>query len=494
MTIGYRFICASALGLMLLGCIRPSAPPATPAAVAGLVPASSLQPLTLPAIAAGPRLRPPAVQRTVLGNGLVVMVVQTSEPSPLRLSFVDPAAGDDFGNAPPGLALLTALAVRAGTIGKDGAVIRDPELLGEGFGLNSSGAVFQITALASEAEPAFDALARVIQNPALDAQALRHARSEAHELATGEHGGRSAALFRLLAAEIFGEPGPFSRFVLGSKRERAAITGPAVRRFYEERYHPRDSALLVAGPIEPTRAFALAGQRFQAWQPSQEKSFTESAVSVIDPARRTRAVGILAAKTPVEMLIGFPCPRRDSADTVAADLTATLLGRLHDGGVGKQIRSRGGGFVAPRARCVQTRSAGVFAISLELAPAEVDSALEGVEKALQLARAELPNETDLADARLLYLGDLAASLNTTEGSLRVLQDQFLSGLSDDFLDGFERNVEATTAADIRSFALRYLDPANMVVVAKGSHEALDAAFAKLGRARWLTLEESERGD
>ena len=43
-------------------------------------------------------------------------------------------------------------------------------------------------------------------------------------------------------------------------------------------------------------------------------------------------------------------------------------------------------------------------------------------------------------------------------------------------------------------ALRYLDPANMVIAAEGSHTALDAAFTKLGRARWLTLEEAERGD
>ncbi|HEX3777785.1 MAG TPA: pitrilysin family protein [Polyangiaceae bacterium] len=449
-----------------------------------------------PEVAEGTRLRIPEVQRTTLANGLTVLVMETPESETLRVTFADRAATDDT-ETPPGLAALSVLAVSSGTLMADGRIERTPQLLGEKLSsaMLGCGVAFRLDALPAEAEPAFELLARVVQRPALDDEALRRARAQATRRNSSESVVVFRSLERMAADALYGHDNPFAHFVYGSAEERAAISDEAVRKFYAARYQPRQSALLVVGPLAAARAFALAKASFEAWHPvSAPVAVADATFAVVPPERRPSGLGLLSSAPGANLVMLLPCPRRDSPDTYAGDLTATLIGKLWSSGLNARLRHDASTSYFTSAECVQTRTGGVFKIELDSEPGQFATTLDTIQEQLdRLARAPVA-ESELADARSLYLGKHAISSSTSAGLESILLDQFSNDLPDQYAAGLEAHVKATTPADIQTFARRYLTRQNTVLAVQGSKQLLADPLTRFGNTVWKSASQAQRGE
>jgi predicted Zn-dependent peptidase len=187
----------------------------------------------------------------------------------------------------------------------------------------------------------------------------------------------------------------------------------------------------------------------------------------------------------------LPCPRRNSPDTIAADLAAILLGNSWSAGLLARLRQEEGTSYSTHAVCHQSRTSGLFSIILDTQARELQRTLYTVTEELERLRKTPVSEADLAMARALYINEQAVRISTTNGLSGILLDQFWSDLPSDYQARFESQVNSTTAEDIQTFAQRYLDPQTRVVVVAGDFRFAEDALANLGRHKWKTQAELE---
>jgi zinc protease len=446
----------------------------------------------VPALRVESELRVPEISDVQLENGLRVLSVESPDARMISITFADRAALDtDISTQ--GLAGLTALAITSGTLAANGSVLRRGTVLGEAVGweVGLSGTAFRVSVLPTEAAQAFEELGRLVQNPALDAEALRAAQSAAAAKNEQNMWRYSELLPRLGAAELYDQWSSWGHLMLGSKAERARITVDALRGFYARRYRPENSALLVVGPLSAAEGLAQARAHFEAWRPSKHDSFADVAPELSAPTSRVAGIGVADQGLGVVVAAVLPCPRRNSPDTIAADLSAILLGNLWATGLLARLRQEEGRSYRTNAQCLQSRTSGLFSIMFDTQARELQGTLYAVTEEVERLRKTRVSEADLATARALYINKQAVRTSTTNGLSSILLDQFWSDLPRDYQARFESLVNSTTAQDIQQFAQRYLDPQNSVIVVAGDSRFAQHALANIGRYKWKGKAELE---
>jgi zinc protease len=439
----------------------------------------------VPAMHVESELRVPQISDTKLENGLRVLSVDSPDAHVISITFADRAAVDSDVST-QGLAGLTALAITSGTLAADGSVLRRSTVLGDAVGwqVGQSGTAFRVSVLPTEAAQAFEELARLVQKPALDAEALRAAESAAAAKNEQSLWSFAELLPRLGAAELYDPWSSWGHLTLGSKAERARITVDALRGFYARRYRPENSALLIVGPLSAAEGLAQARAHFEAWRPSGHDTFADVAPDLTAPTNRVPGIGLADWGSGAVVAAVLPCPRRNSPDTVAADLSAILLGDLWATGLLARLRQEEGTSYFTNAECLQSRTSGLFSIMFDTQARELQNTLYAVTEELERLRNTPVSEADLATARALYINRHAVRTSTTSGLSSVLLDQFWSDLPPDYQARFESLVNSTTAEDIRRFAQRYLDPKDRVIVVAGDPRFAQHALANVGRYKW----------
>ena len=104
---------------------------------------------------------------------------------------------------------------------------------------------------------------------------------------------------------------------------------PAKMMIIKEKYYvPNNSLLVIAGDVEPAKAFAMAQQIFGDWQPSEVDPHVKYPVPEFPPLQKTEYFikESSIAKTPQMMFVWHgPDTRNDSVATIAADVFSKIL-------------------------------------------------------------------------------------------------------------------------------------------------------------------------
>ena len=456
--------------------------PVPPQSVAASVPPPA-QPW--PTVSKQPRLRAPTVHQAVLANGFRVLGIEAPGAETVQMSFVSRTAAD---KGKPGLAFLTALVMRLGASGAADSAGSDRGLADStSSNVTSSGTWFALTTLPSEAALGVATLGRIAQRPSFDRSTVQRARALAAVYAANETDNLFGELQRTAAASLFGPDNTEARLVPGSDEQRGRIADADLKRFYSALCTPTESALLLVGALSWEATLALAKQTFESWRPERQAHTSPSQPwELVARDQRPRAIGIAADDDNASMIAALACPARNSSDTVAADLTASLLGDISTGVVGRLRNDLSSSYFVS-ASCNQTRNGGMFEFLLDSDPERLGYALATIKTKLDALAGWPPDLYELERARATYLSRYAQNFASNAGLLNLLWDQFVNELPDDYFVTLEAKVVAVTPRDIQSYAQRYLDLRDMVVVVEGSPRQLNAPLTRLGEVRWLNI-------
>ncbi|HLZ47661.1 MAG TPA: insulinase family protein, partial [Candidatus Limnocylindria bacterium] len=192
----------------------------------------------------------------------------------------------------PGIARLTAQAMLRGTTKRDARAWSDAlDALGASARLDvgSHAAVFSGQSLADDLGAYLDLVAETVVTPALAPESLEFVR--AHTLAEIEEQKKDT---RSVADQAWREltypPGhPFRTRSIGDEEVvRGAAIGE-IRAHHRDGIHPHGSVLVLAGALDPGRAFELAERAFGSWSGGDPAGRTVAPV-VLDAARRRAVV------------------------------------------------------------------------------------------------------------------------------------------------------------------------------------------------------------
>jgi len=479
----------SALMLVAAGCVaaqvplpqQPAAPPhksiASPAPKAAPPPA--WQDLVYPPLHA---VAIPSVETITLPNGMKLYLLEDHE-----LPLVHGAARIRTGNLfdPPekiGLATLTGMVLRTGgTRAKTGEQL-DEELeniaasvesnIDEGFGSVS------FSCLTENLGEVLGDFHDVLTGPEFRQDKLDLARTEisggiarrndeAHDIAERE-----------FTNIVYGKNTPYGwqeEYDTINRVTRADMAG-----FYRRYFFPANTMLAIWGDFSAPEMKARLEKLFADWTVEQ------APVPAFPPVSAKPAAGTyLAAKSDVTQTffsMGQLGGVLQDKDYPALEIMADILGGGFQSRLFRRVRTEmGNAYEIEADWAADYDHPGLFFISGSTKSVSTVETLQAILEEVERIRSAEVSEEELKTAKDTALNSLVFAFDTKAKTLgRILNYEYY-GYPRDFIQQYQRAIEAVTRADVLRVAKQHLVPADFTIVAVGNPEQFGKPLSKLGR-------------
>jgi predicted Zn-dependent peptidase len=423
----------------------------------------------------------PAFERRRLANRIELVVAPVYKlPVVTVMAVLEAGAvGDPPGRE--GLAQLTAQLLLEGTERDDAArLIERFERLGTSVGANADWDVttLAMTVVSSRLAAALALFGEVLRTPAFPEREVERLKAE-----------RQAELLQLrteprgLADEMFARftYAARSRFArpAGGTQETVAVVGrDDVRRFYEERYRPGGTTLIVVGDVSAADAERLSTAALGGWTGGAPPRITP----LDEPARRTRGVHLVGkAEAPQsELRIGHVGVPRTHPDYFPIAVMNAVLGGLFSSRINLNLREVHGYTYGAHSEFDWRRARGPFVVSTAVRSDVTDAAAREVLHEIDRIRAENIDTAELTLATSYLDGVFPIRYETTAAIAAALANLVIFGLPTDYFDAYREHVRAITTTDVRRAAEQYLHPEELQLVIVGDADATRSSLEALG--------------
>jgi zinc protease len=423
----------------------------------------------------------PRFERRRLANGVELIVASVT-----KLPLVTVAALIDGGavcdpTGREGTAQLVAKLLVEGTETSDGAELTERfENLGASVDAQADwdAAAVTMTALSEHLPAAFDLLGEVIRTPAFRAREVGRLKAE-----------RKAELLQLraeprgLADELFSRflytpESRYSRPEGGDERSVDAVEREHLLTFYESRYLPGSTTIIVAGDISVNDAQDLAMRAFGDWKGGAAPRVTGDD----RPGRKEREVHIITKEDAPqsELRIGHVGIPRNHPDFFPVNVMNAVLGGLFNSRINLNLREAHAYTYGAFSGFEWRRQAGPFVVSTAVKSDITEAAAREVLIEIDRIRAEAISPDELSLATSYLDGVFPIRFETTSAIAAALSVLALHGLPEDYYDRYRERVRAITTEQILQAAQRYLHPEMLQMVVVGDPATVREPLQAMG--------------
>ena len=437
-------------------------------------------PAPAPTPGPGTGFRVPAPAKTVLKNGLTVLVLERhSIPLvQLRLMVKSGSAADPAGKE--GTAALTARLLKRGTKSRPaGQFFEEVEFVGGSIETTAgTDASFVPGGFATrDLEIAFNLFADLVQNPVFRQEEF----DKEKRLALADIVGRlddAGVVARLAFASWLYGVHPYGRPVDGTERAVQSITRDDVTGFYETRYAPNNAVLAIVGDVDAAQAAQRAERYFSAWK---RRAVPETKIPEVTAMRGRRI--LLVDKpdaTQSQVRFGNTGIRRADPDYFPMLVGNTVLGGGFTSWLVNEVRVKRGLTYSIGSRLEPLRAGGIFSVSTASKNASVVEAIKiSLEQIRRLRGGDLPDQ-DLDKARSYLAGSYPIAIESPDSLAAEILNVDLFGLEPDFINEYQKRVRAVTADSVKRVAARRLPLDDLALVVVGPAQALKKDLETLG--------------
>lgn len=413
----------------------------------------------------------PRVQRTVLPNGLVLLVSQEhSLPLVTFQLLIDAGSRKD----PPGgegLAYLTARGILLGTSEHTATAINE-EIDFAGASLTASAGRDYVTlslrVLRKDLDKGFDLFMEVLTQPTFPEEEIR--REVQRTLAAIQSGEEKPME---IAEKAFQRTlflnGPYGHPVEGTRESLPQLTRDAIVRFHKTYYHPNNAILTVVGDVSNEKVKAKLIPELTKW-PMDEIPKERFAITF---AKGSKTEKIDREITQANIIIGNRGVSRENPDYYALSVMNYILG---GGGFGsrllEEIRVRRGLAYSVASFFDPGKYPGSFQIVLET---KNSSAREAISLSLQQMgriRRELVSKKELEVAKNYLIGSFPLRLDTQGKLANFLTQVEYYGLGLDYPEKYPSLIRSVTRKEVLRVAKAYLHPENYILVVVANLEEM----------------------
>ena len=433
-----------------------------------------------PTGAAATGFRIPAPTKTILKNGLTVLVLQRSSIPLVQLQLMvkSGAASDPAGKA--GTASLVSRLLKRGTRSRSASqFFEEVEFVGGTIDTAATADASFVRGefAARDAEVGFNLLADMVLSPAFRAEEF----DKEKRLALADIVARlddPQEVARLAFASWLYGGHPYGRPADGTERSVQSITRDDVAGFYEARYAPNNAVLAIVGDIDAAQAAQRAERYFSAWK---RRTVTEVKLGEAQPARGRRV--LLVDKpdaTQSQIRFGNIGIRRADPDYFPMVVGNTVLGGGFTSWLISEVRGKRGLTYSIASRVEALKSTGSFYVSTF---SKNDSVLETIKVSLDQVRrlraGDVPEE-DLEKARSYLVGIYPLRIESPESLTAEILNVDLYGLDPDYINQYQKRVRAVTADAVKRVAARRIPLDDLAIVVAGPAQALKKDLETLG--------------
>ncbi|MEJ2553411.1 MAG: pitrilysin family protein [Gammaproteobacteria bacterium] len=425
-------------------------------------------------IASGVADANPKIQHWTTTNGARVYFVASPE-----LPIVDVRVVFDAGSARDGkhsgLARLTngLLDQGAGDLNADQIADR---LDGVGANLDTSSyrdmAIVSLRSLTDPTllDPALHVMALVVGQPSFPGDAFKLAQKRTLIALRGQKESPGDIAEKAFFAAVYGDH-PYASPSLGTEEAVSALTRQDVISFHKRYYTGANAVVAIVGAIDRKAAKKIAEQVMGKLPAGQAAPALPPAKTLA--AAKTERVAYPSAQT--HILMGQPGISRGDPDYFPLVVGNHILG---GGGlvsrISEEVREKRGLAYSAYSYFTPMHVAGPFIAGLQTRNEKADAALEVLRDTLRNFIAKGPTTAELSAAKKNITGGFPLNLDSNSKIVDNLASIGFYQLPLDYLDTYNKHVEAVTADQIRDAFRRRIHPQDMVTVMVGGESAATA--------------------
>jgi zinc protease len=329
---------------------------------------------------------------------------------------------------------------------------------------------FSGTSLAEDLPTVLDVVADALMNPAFPAEQVEKARDELLIRVRKAEDNTASVAARAANRLLFPEDHPFHWPSFGTEPSLRAVRRGDLEAFHALHYGPQTTTLVLVGDVTPDRTLPLVTRALESYRPLAEtpRFAVPDAPPLGEPARSVIRMADRSQTDIVWAKHGFA---RTAPDYYAAMIMnyvfggGSLASRLMD-----QLRDRQGLVYGVYSVLAPGIGAGPIQVRAGTNPAQVDRAIEAIEKEALRMHEEGPTAEELAEAKGYLAGVFPVRLESNSGVATQLTAAELYGLGLDYIDRYPGIIDGVTLDQVRAAGRKYLAPGGHALAIAGSYE------------------------
>lgn len=436
-----------------------------------------------PTMATAPQWAPPTVQSFVLRNQLTVYVVPQNGEERVSIRYVNRRASENDVTVTPGLASSTLAFLEEGSRPHPGESLRNTfRDLDMTFNtaMKRDAAMVVVEAPVTSFARAMELLGEAITQPEFAASNLPVVQRQ-QMLEIQSQSTMLDPIAELTTARIlFGPQHRLGAPSTGSAeavqaRQLSEITG-----YYDRRYIPAHSAIIVVGAVNIDQVRTAAESHFGSWQTRHVP------IATIPP-------GTLAADPQVHLhfindpssaltytFIGFRGPPARSPEAMRMQLAQNMMAELTYSRLIRALRAEDGDSYAVGSDLPDSSLGGLIRLSYAVPARRTAAALTRVVEEILRLRQTPPSSDELERARLRAWSNFVEQFGSTSALATAAADLFVDRLPNDSFAGYQRQLFAITPADVVATANEFYVQEHMIVLFIGNAEQSVNGVADVG--------------
>lgn len=405
----------------------------------------------------------PLIHRTVLANGLSVLVIENPVADIISARILIKAGSGYESRSQAGLFSLVASLLTKGTEQLSSIEIAERvESIGASLGSDVSAdySLLSLKTVSADFTEMLTLAADLLRHPSFPDEELDLERRLALQSIRSMQEQPFTVAYNALRAAMYGDH-PYGLPGLGTSDSITQLTRADLQAAHAAYFRPDNCVVVVAGRITPERAIALVDEAFGSW-PTPE----ETIPPLVYPALPTTAThqAITQPTNQAIVIVGYPAPSVKDPAYAALKLISTFLGNGLSSRLFVELREKRGLAYDVSAFYPTRLSASQFVTYIGTAPANQDIALEGLRYETERLCQEPLTVDDLDAAKNKLLGQYALGKQTNAQIGQLLGWYEVLGLGTGFDDRFQEAVQAVTVDTIQAVAQTYLtDPFTVVL-------------------------------
>ena len=444
-------------------------------------------PRVMPPVAPVGDLAFPAVERTVLSNGMpITLARRTAVPKVMVSLNFDAGTSADRLDTPGTQALMLGMLDEGTATHSSTQIAEEQERLGAsvsaGAGLDSSAVI--LDALSANLAPSLALMADIARNPAFDPSEVARVKAQQLSRLAQTEASPGALASRSLAPLLFGDSHPYGLpgDGLGNATSLAALTPDALRAAHGKWLRPDLARITVVGDVTMEQLKPLLEQAFGSWR-SPASAKPVKALDAAVPAARPRVVLIDRPNSPQSVIMAgrvLPLTGREPGKE-ALDLANEVLGNGFLSRLNMDLREDKGWSYGVRSSVAAQLGPRSFIIS---APVQADRTGDSI-RLLMANMAAFPGKKPVDKQELNRV---------TDGNIRGLPNRFQTnaqvlsaiignerlGRADDYYAKLPARYRLIDATAIDSAARTWLQPDGMIYVVVGDRKVVEPQLRALG--------------
>jgi zinc protease len=402
-------------------------------------------------------------QRSVLGNGIVLLTSEQRALPMVSIELLIDAGSRHDAPKQEGLANLTARLLTYGTQRRSALQISETlDFIGAGLsaGCGEDLATVSMTVLKKDLATGLELLAEVLTQSTFPQEEIDRQKQAiiASIKAREENPGDIAQ--KRFAAALYPQS-PYGRPVEGSEASVKGLEQQSLRAFYERYYRPNGTILSVVGDVSHQEIAQALNEAFRSWTKG------EPATSPVAPSKVGSAENIRVNKdlTQANIILGHEGVGRENPDFYAIQVMNYILG---GGGFASRtldsIRNERGLAYSVYSYFSAEKGHGTFELVMQTKNETVLEAIRIAEAEIHRMREELVTEGELSDAKDYLTGSFPLRFDTNRKVANFLAQVEYFQLGLNYPERYPDLIRRVTREDVRRVAQTYLKPEKLITV------------------------------